>query len=344
MHEDLHHDASSVRPLIDTHGRHIRYVRVSITDRCNLRCRYCMPPSGVEWIPHDRIMRYEEYLRMIRICSSRGVDKVRITGGEPLVRRGIKEFIENIREIEGVKDLSLTTNGVLLSSMAHDLKAAGLSRLNISLDTLNKDKFIHITGVDAFDRVIAGIQSAVDAGFQPVKINVVAIRGFNDDEIPSFAGLTRRYDVEVRFIELMPMGCATRYGDCEVIASPEIRRMIAEKYGPLEDVRYDHGPARVYRIKGAPGRIGLIGAMSEQSFCGRCNRIRITANGHLRPCLFSEREIDLLTPMRNGISDEELEFLIEQGVKSKKLNHGLCSGSSPASRHGCPTLMNTVGG
>lgn len=333
-----------MKPLIDTHGRHIRYVRISVTDRCNLRCSYCMPPLGVEWIPHDRIMRYEEYLRIVRICSTRGVEKVRITGGEPLVRKGIKDLIQSIGQIEGIRDLSLTTNGVLLSSMAHDLKAAGLNRLNISLDTLDKDKFIHITRVDAFDRVIAGIQSAVDVGFSPVKINVVAIRGFNDDEVPAFAGLTKRYDVEVRFIELMPMGCATRYGDCEIIASPEIRNIIEERYGPLEDVKYDHGPARVYRIKGALGRVGLIGAMSEQAFCSRCNRIRITANGHLRPCLFSEKEIDLLTPMRNGISDQELEILIEQGVRSKKLNHGLCSGSSPASHQGCPTLMNTLGG
>lgn len=344
MQKDTIHDERQVNPLIDTHGRRIRYVRVSITDRCNLRCSYCMPPSGVEWIPHERIMRYEDYLRIIRICSSRGVDKVRITGGEPLVRKGIKDFIQSIGKMEGIRDLSLTTNGLLLSEMAHDLKTAGLCRLNISLDTLNKDKFVHITGVDAFDRVIAGIQAAVNAGFPPMKINVVAIRGFNDDEIPAFAGLTKNYDVEIRFIELMPMGCATRYGDCEIIGSPEIRRIIEERYGLLEEVKYDHGPARVYRIKGGQGRIGLIGALSEHAFCSRCNRIRITANGHLRACLFSEREIDLLTPMREGISDKELEVLIEQGVKSKNLNHGMCSGSSPASRQGCPTLMNILGG
>jgi cyclic pyranopterin phosphate synthase len=344
MGKNLTEKERSMKPLIDTHGRRIRYVRVSITDRCNLRCSYCMPPSGIEWIPHEQIMRYEEYLRIVRVCSLRGVDKVRVTGGEPLVRKGVTDFIQSVGEIEGIRDLSLTTNGLLLSSMARDLKTAGLNRLNISLDTLDRDKFIHITGVDAFDRVIAGIQAAVDAKFQPVKINVVALRGFNDDEIPSFAGLTSLYDVEVRFIELMPMGCATRYGDGEVIASPEIRSIIEERYGQLEEVKYDHGPARVYRIRGAQGRIGLIGAMSEQSFCSRCNRIRITANGYLRPCLFSEREIDLLTPMRNGISDSELETLIEQGVKSKKLNHGFCSGSSSASRQGCPTLMNTVGG
>jgi cyclic pyranopterin phosphate synthase len=333
-----------MKPLIDEYNRQIHYVRISITDRCNFRCRYCMPSSGIEWIPHEYIMRYEEFLRVLRICIARGVDKVRITGGEPLIRKGVVPFIRCIREMQGLRDLSLTTNGVMLDTMAGSLKKAGLNRLNISLDTLDREKFAHITRVDAFERVIAGIRRAFDAGLSPIKINVVAIRGFNDDEIPAFAEMTRRSPVEVRFIELMPMGCATRYGEYELIGAPEIREKIEERFGTLEPVEYNHGPAKVYRIRGAQGTIGLIGALSEHAFCGRCNRIRITANGHLRPCLFSGEEIDLLTPMRQGISDRELEALIEEGVKMKKLNHGLCAGTSSAAGQGCSTLMNTLGG
>ncbi len=333
-----------MKPLIDDHGRHISYVRISVTDRCNLRCKYCMPASGVEWIPHDRIMRYEELLRIVRICSSRGVGKVRITGGEPLVRKGITDFVRCISSIGGIHDLSLTTNGVRLSAMAHGLHDAGLHRLNISLDTLDREKFIRITGIDAFERVVAGIRKAVGLGFSPVKINVVAIRGVNDDEIPAFAELTCKYDVEVRFIELMPMGCATRYGDPEIIGSPEIRCIIEEKFGSLEAIEYKNGPAQVFRINGAKGKIGLIGALSEHAFCSRCNRIRITANGHLRPCLFAEKELDLLTPMRQGISDAELEALIEEGVRMKKLSHGICAGKPSASHQGCMAMMNTLGG
>jgi GTP 3',8-cyclase len=331
-------------PLEDSHGRLIRYVRISITDRCNLRCGYCMPASGVEWIPHERIMRYEEYLRILGICLSRGVEKVRITGGEPLLRKGLLDFISSVSRMEGLKDLSLTTNGVLLPSMAADLKKAGLNRLNISLDTLDKEKFLHITGVDVFDKVIAGIRAAADAGFSPIKINVVAIRGVNDDEITAFASLTTRYDAEIRFIELMPVGCAYRFGGGEIIGAPEIRETIEARFGPLEEVVYQGGPARVYRIAGAKGRIGLIGALSEHNFCSKCNRIRITASGRLRACLFSEKEIDLLGPMRQGISDPELQALIEEGVETKGQRHGICAGNPLGTEAGGKTLMNTLGG
>jgi cyclic pyranopterin phosphate synthase len=243
-----------MKPFIDTHGRQIKYLRMSITDRCNLRCRYCMPATGVEWIPHQKVMTYEEYLRVVRICLSRGVEKIRITGGEPLVRRGIVDFIRDLRQLEGLKDLSLTTNGMLLSSMAGELRKAGLQRLNISLDTLKKDKFAHITRVDGFDRVIAGIRRAAEEGFSPIKINVVAMLGFNDMEIPDFAALTQRYDADIRFIELMPMGCANRFGEYEVINATEIRAIIEERFGPLEDVDYRQGPATVAKIRGA--RVG----------------------------------------------------------------------------------------
>jgi GTP 3',8-cyclase len=333
-----------VTPLFDTHGRQIIYVRLSVTDRCNLRCKYCMPTSGVEWIPHDSIMRYEEYLRILGICLSRGVEKVRITGGEPLLRKGLTDFIHGISLLEGLKDLSLTTNGVLLSSMAAELKKAGLNRVNISLDTLDREKFIHITRVDVFDQVIAGIRAASDAGFSPIKINVVAIRGINDDEIPAFASLAMRYDAEIRFIELMPMGCASRFGSGEIMSAPEIKSVIEGRFGPLEEIEYGSGPARVYRISGAKGRIGLIGALSEHAFCGKCNRIRITSNGKLIPCLFSDREVDLLGPMRKGISDPELQALIDEGVEMKALRHGICAGNPPGTESSCKTMMNILGG
>lgn len=317
-------------PLIDLHGRHIRYVRISITDRCNLRCRYCMPLGGVQWVPHDEVLTYEEMLRILRICIRRGVEKVRITGGEPLLRKGIVDFVAQVKAIDGLKDLTLTTNGILLESMARPLKEAGLRRVNVSLDTLDKEKFAHITRVDAFDEVIRGICAAQEHGLSPVKINVVAIRGFNDKEIVDFAKLTRTLPVEVRFIELMPVGCITKYPEHENISAEEIKETIEQRFGPLDQMKRGLGPAWMYRIPGAQGSIGLIGALSERDFCGSCNRIRITATGQLRPCLFSEDQVDLLGSMRSGISDEGLERLIEEGVRRKPRGHGVCKGMDMA--------------
>lgn len=302
--------------LTDSYGRTIRYLRVSVTDRCNLRCRYCMPEEGIEWLPHEGILRYEEILRIIRICSEMGVDKVRLTGGEPLVRKGLLGFIENIREIKGINDLSLTTNGVLLSQFADELKTAGISRINISLDTLVRDKFCYITKTDAYDSVISGIEKALGLGFR-LKINVVAIAGFNDDEIGNFARYTIDRDIEIRFIELMPMGCAARLGNDRVFMSNELKGKIESLLGELVPEKSGLGPARVYRIKGAKGKIGFIDPMTEHSFCKRCNRIRLTANGQLRLCLFSEDGTDLLGPIRAGINDEELSRFIWESVKLK---------------------------
>jgi cyclic pyranopterin phosphate synthase len=307
--------------LIDGFSRKIRYLRISITDRCNLRCRYCMPDEGVQWLPHEGIMRYEEMLRIIHICSEMGVDKVRLTGGEPLIRKGLLGFIERIKEIEGINDLSLTTNGVLLYEAAQDLKSAGITRLNISLDTLKKEKYSYITRVDAFDNVMRGIEKAIELGFI-VKINVVAISGFNDDEIINFAMHALDKDIEIRFIELMPMGCAARFGNGNVFKAEELKDIIESEYGTLDPVKGGLGPARVFKIKGAKGKIGFIDPMSEHSFCSRCNRIRLTANGHLKLCLFSEDSIDLLNIMRNGISDKELSSFIKESVKLKP-GHGI---------------------
>lgn len=323
-------------PLTDMHGRRIRYLRISITDRCNLRCRYCMPEEGVEWLPHEGIMRYEEFLRIIAICARRGVDKIRLTGGEPLIRKGLLGFIASVRGIEGIKDLSLTTNGLQLASLAADLRAAGIERINVSLDTLEKSKFAYITRTDAFERVWAGIQAAKAAGLR-LKINVVAIRGFNDDEILAFAGLTLNEPVDVRFIELMPVGCAARFGSGHTIRAAEIRDIIQQTHGPLTLVESGLGPASMFRIPGAPGRVGFIEPLSERAFCTRCNRIRLSANGQLRPCLMSDQYLDLLGPLRQGLDDVGLEDLIQAGVNSKPR-------TGFALAQGCETLMSKIGG
>lgn len=332
-----------MKPLVDLHGRRIRYMRISVTDRCNMRCRYCMPSGGVEWVPHEQVLSYEELLRIMRICVRRGVEKVRITGGEPLLRKGIVDFIAQVSGIDGLRDLTLTTNGILLESMAPRLKAAGLKRVNVSLDTLDKEKFAYITGIDAIDDVVRGICAAHEHGLSPVKINVVAIRGFNDQEVAAFARLTVELPVEVRFIELMPVGCITKYPEHENISASEIKEAIEQRYGPLEEQPRGLGPAWIFRIPNAKGRIGVIGALSERDFCGSCNRIRITATGQLRPCLFSEEQLDLKGPMRAGISDDDLEVLIEEGVRRKPPGHGLCRGMDLV-HVGVRAKMSDIGG
>jgi cyclic pyranopterin phosphate synthase len=302
-----------------------------------------MPDSGVKWVPHEQVMRYEEHLRVLKLCIPRGVEKVRITGGEPLIRGGLTDFIAAAREIPGLVDLSLTTNGILLSSMASKLKQSGLQRINVSLDTLNKEKFAYITRVDAFDKVIEGIVSALEEGFSPVKVNVVAIRGFNDDEIADFARITLSLPVEIRFIELMPLGCVSKYPEQQRITATEIKETIEKKCGHLEKLEGGLGPALIYRIPGSMGRIGLIGSMSEQGFCSKCNRVRITATGAMRPCLFSEEEIDILGPMRAGITDDELQGIIEDGVKQKPPSHGSCRGQQVVLDR-MNSLMVNIGG
>jgi len=332
-----HQNTEGIRnPFMDNHGRHIRYLRLSITDRCNLRCLYCMPEEGVQWTPHEEIMRYEEFLRIIRICAGRGVDKVRLTGGEPLVKKGFVEFVSIVANIPGIADLSLTTNAVLLDAMAGPLKDSGISRVNISLDTLNRGKFAYITRTDAFDRVMAGIAAARSSGLG-IKINMVAIRGFNDDEIKAFADLTLQDPLEVRFIELMPVGCAGRLGPSRVITAREIRKEIMHAYGPLEVLPSGLGPASVYRIPGARGTLGFIEPVSESSFCSRCNRIRISASGQLRPCLIADDHLDLKGPLRQGLTDEQLEELIQTGVRLKPRR-----GMNPGT--GCTTMMSAIGG
>lgn len=325
-----------MNPLVDPYDRCIRYVRLSVTDRCNLRCRYCMPAEGVPPIGHDEVLRYEELLRLLGVMAGCGVEKVRLTGGEPLVRRGLTDFVARTAEL-GFADLALTTNGVLLESMAAQLKAAGLHRVNVSLDTLKKERFHWMSRVDALSDVLAGVEAALGAGLDPVKLNAVIIRGFNDDEVEDLAALSLSWPVEVRFIELMPLGCALRVGSGQAVPVAELRERLETRWGALEPEPRGLGPASVWRLPGARGRIGFIGAVSEEGFCSRCTRLRVTASGELRPCLFATEGIDTRRPLRAGATDEQLESLVREAVRRKPAGHNACAKTTLP-------LMNRIGG
>lgn len=301
--------------MMDCFDRQIDYVRISVTDRCNLRCKYCVD-GEFPFIPHDEILRYEEIIRFVRICAGLGVTKIRVTGGEPLSRRGIPFLIKEISGIPGIKDIGLTTNGVYLGRQMAELKEAGLKRVNISLDTVRKDRFAFITGVDAFDDVLASIKMSVKAGLTPVKINTVIIQGFNDDEILDFAKLARTRPVEVRFIEFMPFGAADLWHDSKIITSEEIEARIRTRYELLPSLDSHRGPARMFDVKGGLGRIGFISPVSTH-ICGRCNRIRLTSAGAIKPCLFSDEEYDLKALLRRGASDDEISAFIRGAVRAK---------------------------
>ena len=309
--------------MFDNYQRDINYLRISVTDRCNLRCRYCMPKEGLSLLGHDDILRYEEILRVVKIAVSLGVAKVRITGGEPLVRRGIVPFVADLNSLPGIHDLSLTTNGVLLERCAADLFKAGVRRINISLDSLNSDKYHTITRGGCLDDVLRGIAAVYEQGFSPIKINVVAIKGFNDDEILDFARLTLDSPYQIRFIELMPLGHPGRDNLGKYLASEVIMRTITDKY-PLIPVNGERekmdGPAEMYRIAGGMGEIGFISPVSHH-FCHLCNRLRLTADGNLRACLLSDEEFDLKTPLRTGCTDNLLEALMKEAIAGKPRKH-----------------------
>jgi len=306
--------------IYDAYGRPIYYLRISVTDRCNLRCMYCMP-DGFKKLPHSEILRYEEIIHIIKIATSMGFYKVRLTGGEPLIRRNITLLIQHISQIPGIKDLSITTNGVLLAEMAKDLFNAGLRRINISLDTLNPEKYRYITGVDAFSYVWKGIKRALEIGFSPVKINVVALKGFNDNEILDLARLTFDYPISVRFIEYMPLSKKTINHREYFLAADVIREKLATlgKLEKLPSTSLD-GPAERYKISGSLGEIGLIAAISHP-FCYRCNRIRLTSDGKLRPCLLSNKEYDIKTPLREGENDMVIKSIIKKAIYRKPKGH-----------------------
>ena len=307
--------------LMDNFARRINYLRISITDRCNLRCRYCMPDEGIPLIPHEEVLRYEEILRVARLFGQLGIDKIRLTGGEPLVRKGALDLIHGISQIQEIGDLSLTTNGVLLGEFTADLARVGLKRINVSLDTLNREKFAYITRRDCFPEVRNGIEKALDVGFFPVKLNVVAIKRFNDDEILQFARLTLEKPLTVRFIEFMPTAGVDFWNRGHVLTVDMIRKEIG-KLGPLIPVDGNErdGPAARFRLEGATGELGFISPISSH-FCNNCNRLRLTPDGKLRACLFSDNEIDLRSHLRNRCSDEKLKDLLMAALRNKPKTH-----------------------
>jgi GTP 3',8-cyclase len=324
--------------LSDSFQRPINYMRVSVTDRCNLRCVYCMPPEGVPWLHHEDILTYEELLTIIRAGAELGITRVRLTGGEPLVRLGIVDFVRMVASVPGLEDISMTTNGIYLAKFAVDLKKAGLDRVNISLDTLNPEKFKKICrgageGAD-IARVLDGIEAARTAGLNPIKINMVVMEGVNDDEILDFARQTIDKEWHVRFIELMPFtghNGQTPGG----LSARDIKKRL-DPLGKMEPYKHSrgNGPAKYYRLPEAKGTIGFITAISEH-FCFSCNRVRLTADGKLRPCLMSENMIDLRGPMRSGISTDKLKELIQQAVTAKPMGHQLVAGKRPNDRPFC---------
>ncbi|MHB8907887.1 MAG: GTP 3',8-cyclase MoaA [Syntrophales bacterium] len=330
--------------MIDQYERDINYLRVSVTDRCNLRCTYCMPKEGLSLIGHDDILRYEEMLRIIRIATGEGITKVRITGGEPLIRRGVVEFIASLRAIPGLTDISLTTNGILLETHAEPLFAAGMRRINISLDSLSAEKYAKITRGGDIRSVLRGIRMVREIGFDPIKINIVAIRGFNDDEVLDFARLTLSNAYQIRFIELMPLGAAGAENDGRYLANSVIRQRI-ETLGKLEAVNSGRGktegPARIYRLEGAAGEIGFISPVSRH-FCHTCNRLRLTADGHLRACLLSDEETDLKGPLREGSDNEEIRALIRGAIARKPRQHEISCDEGHIKK--CMKEMTAIGG
>jgi len=325
--------------LIDKYNRHLNYLRISITDRCNLQCMYCMPPGFISRVPHNEILRYEEIIRIIKVGISLGISKVRITGGEPLVRKGVYDFLEQLAGMDGLRDIALTTNGVSLKDNIEKIKAAGIKRINISLDTLSRNKYKEITGRDRFDQVWEGIELAHKNGFDPIKLNMVALSGVNDDELADFARLSFSYPFHIRFIEYMPIGKSRmKYGPLLLV--PEIKRRISTigKLIPVKNSIND-GPAERYRFEGAKGEIGFIGALSHH-FCNRCNRLRLTASGQLRPCLLSDHHEDLKSLLRKGCSDEELAEIFLAAVRHKPSDHNL-SISNPTE---ILSQMSSIGG
>ena len=325
--------------LIDRYNRQLNYLRISITDRCNLNCIYCCPDERIPRLSHNDILTYEEILRLVRIGNRLGISKLRITGGEPLVRKGVYEFLARLGEIKGIREVTLTTNGVSLPNHLDRIWSAGIRRINISLDTLKPDKFAQITGSDRFGKVWAGIVSALKMGFKPVKLNVVALRGLNDDELIDFARLSLEHPLHVRFIEYMPIGkCRMKFGPPLLV--PEIKSKV-QKLGPMSPVERnaDDGPAQRYKIEKAPGEIGFISALSHH-FCSTCNRLRLTASGQLRPCLLSDRQIDLKKALRSGRSDRELTDLFLQAVKHKPSDHHI----DIDDHSGVSCQMSSIGG
>ncbi len=309
-------------PNLDRFNRKITYLRVSVTDRCNLRCAYCQPVKELKLLKHSEILSYEEVFRVVQAAAKLGISKIRLTGGEPLIRREFTDFVASVCRMPGLEDVSVTTNGVFLKEKAGELFDAGVRRINVSLDTLNRSKYDKITGRDYFENVWEGLREAEAVGFSPIKVNVVAMRGVNDDEFTKFAEISMRKPYHIRFIEYMPFGYASQWSCEKYISSNDIKSQLVKSCGRLKGVsRIDlDGPARRYRFEGARGEIGFISAMS-QHFCSSCSRLRLTADGKLRPCLFANDELDIKGPLRSGCSLEDLRGLFQQAIAKKPKEH-----------------------
>jgi cyclic pyranopterin phosphate synthase len=330
-----------VEPLRDSWSREIKSVRVSVTDKCNFRCTYCMPAEGLEWLRRDEILTFEEIARLAGVLARLGVDEVRLTGGEPLVRRDLPVLVGLLAQIDGVRDLSLTTNGILLDRLAGPLVSAGLQRINVSLDSLNHVRFAEITRRDALDAVLRGLEEAERyPELSPIKVNCVAVKGFTETEVPALAELARRKPYVVRFIEFMPLDADEAWREDDVLTGAEIRALVEERHGPLVEVpAKPSSTALRFRFADGIGELGFVNPVSEP-FCSSCDRIRLTADGQLRTCLFSRREWDLKTPLRDGASDEDLIRLIRFAVRHKELKHRINDpGFTRASRS-----MSQIGG
>jgi len=325
--------------LIDRFDRRINYLRISLTDRCNLRCIYCMPPEGERKLRHKEILRYEELLRIARIAIKLGINKIRLTGGEPLVRKGIQEFIPMLTALNGLDDVSLTTNGVYLKDNLEILKAAGIKRINVSLDSLKRLNFKLITRFDYFNEVWEGIEKAKDMGFYPIKINIVIMKGINDNEVLDFARLAIDQPYHIRFIECMPIGLQTN--STAFISNSEIEKAIVDRFGPLIPLSHGQsdGPAARFRFDGGKGEMGFISAISDP-FCKDCNRLRLTANGIILPCLLSNTEVDIKDPLRRGCLDEELIKAFQDAVHLKPKSHPL----NPEGNQRVHRKMCSIGG
>jgi cyclic pyranopterin phosphate synthase len=327
-------------PLIDGHGRQISDLRVSVTDRCNFRCQYCMPADGLPWLDREEILRFEEIERVVALMARMGVTDLRLTGGEPLVRREFPRLVSMLSRVEGLEDLSLTTNGYLLERDAASLVEAGVTRVNISVDSLQRDRFFELTRRDSLPQVLRGLEAI--GGFPqvtPIKVNAVALRGFTEEEALPFAEFARSTSYQVRFIEFMPLDGDHAWTSDQVLPGDEIRAII-DRVHPLEELpREPHSTARVFRFRDGPGEIGFINPVSEP-FCADCNRIRLTADGKLRTCLFSIHETDLRVPLRDGSSDAELERIVRDAVWRKELKHHV---GEPGFRQP-PRTMSAIGG
>jgi cyclic pyranopterin phosphate synthase len=333
------HVPYAIEPMHDSYGRRINYLRISLTDACNLRCVYCMP-EHMKFRPRNELMSDDEILTLVRVGASLGVNKIRLTGGEPSIRPGVVDLVREIARTPGIQDLAMTTNGLLLDKLARPLAAAGLKRVNISIDTLDQERFHTLTRWGSVDDVWRSIRAAEEAGLRPIKLNSVIVRGFNDgQDMIDLARLTLENDWEVRFIEMMPFGAIGDFQQSNVVTFQEMRANIETVFGPLEEAGYDFvDPSRPFRIRGALGTLGFISSVTEP-FCQGCGRVRLTADGKLRLCLLRDDEVDLLTPLRNGASFEDMRALMRDGAFHKPWGHSLAQGVFADNR-----AMNQIGG